>query len=265
MYTSKNIIVAVATALIATQSTLAAPSARSTWPNMPASEIHSFSLEAWGPQETGGNGDAVFVDGNLASSSYISELKSKGKRVVCYISAGTVEDWRDDKSSFDDDTAKHYKGFGGTETWLDITQWESFKGPMEARINEAASKGCQFIEYDNVDCDANMCVSGASYDQLFKDQTDYLNWLISTTHGKGMGVGLKNAQSHIESMSSKIDFAINEECQKYDECYYYKQLSSQNKAAFGVEYDNNGGKVCSVAKEYHMLTKYRTGSTWHDC
>jgi hypothetical protein len=39
----------------------------------------------------------------------------------------------------------------------DITEWQSLKGVMSNRIKEAAGKGFDFIEYDNIDCDINRC------------------------------------------------------------------------------------------------------------
>lgn len=66
--------------------------------------------------------------------------------------AGTLEHWRGDKSDFKDaDLSKRYRGFGGSETWLDITKWESLKGPMSDRIRKAASQSCAYIEFDNTD------------------------------------------------------------------------------------------------------------------
>jgi hypothetical protein len=51
-----------------------------------------------------------------------------------------------------------------------------------------------------------------------------------------MGVGLKNSQHHITEIQDDIEFAINEECQSYDECDIYSKLTNDNKAVFGVEY-----------------------------
>jgi hypothetical protein len=234
---------------------------------MPASSIDSFSLQSWGPLEkNAGKADVVFVDANLVNGNYVSQLKSQGKRVVCYISAGTLENWRDDHSKFSNAAmGQKYKGFGGKETWLDITKWETFKEPMLQRIKQADSKGCQFIEYDNTDCDINGCVPGASRQTLVAKQSEYINWLINTAHGMGMGVGLKNSQSHIPEFASKIDFAINEECQTWKECDLYNTLTKANKAVFGVEYKSHGGSVCSEAKKHSMITKYRNNGKWFNC
>jgi O-succinylbenzoate synthase len=61
-------------------------------------------------------------------------------------------------------------------------------------------------------------VPGASFETLRKKQREYLEWLIAEAKSNGMGVGLKNAQSHIPDVADGVAFAINEQCQQYDEC-----------------------------------------------
>jgi hypothetical protein len=62
---------------------------------------------------------------------------------------------------------------------------------------------------------------------------DLMGSVVANT---GMGVGLKNSQHHIPDVQDVIEFAINEECQTYDECDLYSKLSIDNKPVFGVEY-----------------------------
>ncbi|CAN0461296.1 unnamed protein product, partial [Scytosiphon promiscuus] len=50
----------------------------------------------------------------------IDELHGLGKVVVCYISIGTVEDWRDDKDDFRDDAIGNDLEDWDGEAWLDI-------------------------------------------------------------------------------------------------------------------------------------------------
>lgn len=50
----------------------------------------------------------------------IDTLHSKGKHVVCYISIGTVEDWRDDANEFPSRAiGGGVAGWAG-EQWLDV-------------------------------------------------------------------------------------------------------------------------------------------------
>lgn len=121
-------------------------STRSSKDAFTRSNIKSLSLRAWGPLEKDASGDAIILDPTTTSESQIDDLKSKGKAVICYMSAGTLENYRKDKSEFSDSKAKKYKGFGGSETWLDVTKWQELKGPMADRIALAASKGCMGME-----------------------------------------------------------------------------------------------------------------------
>lgn len=50
----------------------------------------------------------------------------------------------------------------------------------------------------------------------------------------------------------------------YDECGYYKHMIEDGKAVFNIEYQSHGGRVCSMAKQNGLITKYRSEG-WHDC
>jgi hypothetical protein len=85
----------------------------------------------WTPQET------------------ISTLKGLGQRSVCYFSAATAENWRDDYKDFQrQDLGKELPDWPG-ERYLDIRRDNVFK-VIKKRIDLAASKGCDAIEPDNV-------------------------------------------------------------------------------------------------------------------
>ena len=80
----------------------------------------------------------------------IGTLKAAGKIVICYFSAGTAEDWRDDYGSFA--AADLGKGLPEwpNERWL-RTGSQSIRTLMAKRIKLAADKGCDAIDPDNTD------------------------------------------------------------------------------------------------------------------
>lgn len=79
----------------------------------------------------------------------ISKLKQLGQRSVCYFSAATAENWRDDYSQFQrQDLGKELPDWPG-ERYLDIRRDNVFK-VIKKRIDLAAEKGCDSIEPDNV-------------------------------------------------------------------------------------------------------------------
>lgn len=83
-------------------------------------------------------------------ASTIAEYKSSGKKVICYFSAGTREDWRDDKGSFkSSDFGKAMDEWPG-ENWVSVKS-DNVKAIMKKRIALAKEKGCDAIDPDNVD------------------------------------------------------------------------------------------------------------------
>jgi hypothetical protein len=79
----------------------------------------------------------------------IRELKSRGKHVICYFSAGGTETWRPDNNDFKpEDIGKDMRGWKG-ENWLDIRS-SAVWTVMEKRIKMAADKGCSGIDPDNL-------------------------------------------------------------------------------------------------------------------
>jgi hypothetical protein len=79
----------------------------------------------------------------------IQYLKSQGKKVICYFSAGTAEDWRSDYTLFNPrDFGNNVKCWPG-ERWLNIRSQDVW-GVMQKRIQYAAQKGCDAIDPDNI-------------------------------------------------------------------------------------------------------------------
>lgn len=79
-----------------------------------------------------------------------SELRRRGKRVICYFSAGSYEDYRPDSDEFDeDDMGDELDGWPG-ERWLNISS-PAVRDIMSKRVELAAKKGCDAIDPDNVD------------------------------------------------------------------------------------------------------------------
>jgi hypothetical protein len=79
---------------------------------------------------------------------------------------------------------------------------------MQDRIDKVAKKHCSAIDPDNVDAfsEENQNGIGATAD----DSKLFIQFLADEAHSRGMGVGLKNAIDLLPSVSSIVDFAVNE-------------------------------------------------------
>lgn len=58
-----------------------------------------------------------------------------------------------------------------------------------------------------------------------------------------MKIGMKNAIDIIPDLASTYDFAVNEQCQAFNECSAYSPFVKLNKAVFNVEY-HTGSTIC---------------------
>jgi hypothetical protein len=77
-------------------------------------------------------------------------LHKAGKKVICYFSAGSWENWRDDKNQFKKaDLGKTMDGWPD-EKWINLRS-KNVRNIMKKRIKYAADKGCDAIDPDNVD------------------------------------------------------------------------------------------------------------------
>lgn len=80
----------------------------------------------------------------------IKRLHDLGKKVICYFSAGSYEDWRPDAKEFQPgDLGKGLDGWPG-EKWLNLTS-EHVRRIMKERVDMAKEKGCDGVDPDNVD------------------------------------------------------------------------------------------------------------------
>lgn len=199
------------------------------------------------------------IDMYNATPALISRLKAKGIYVVCYVESGDWASGRPDAGDFAPSIlGKALDGFPD-EKYINITQLDGAAGStgktlrqiMTARLQLAQSKGCDGIEPDLDDlwvytsAELGFSISRAQ-------QVTYNTFLVQTGHSLGMAVGLKNGAdpggSFEQSMvAAGADFALNEECNQYDECSDYSAFINAGRPVFQVEYLDNQKKVYSGA------------------
>jgi hypothetical protein len=231
----------------------------------------SWFLQLQGDIDLEKDVDLYEVDLFDTPSENITYLKSRGVTVICYFSAGSYEDWREDAEDFSDaDLGNALDGWPG-ESWLDITS-ENVKAIMAERIKLAASKGCDGVDPDNVDGYTNQ--TGLSF--TADDQLNYNRFLAETAHNAGLIIGLKNDLNQIASLEPYFDFAINEQCMYYDECSLISPFMDSNKLIINLEYDTDfisdeseKSALCSKADSYGMMTQVQTldldGTVLYSC
>ena len=212
---------------------------------------------AWQWQLTGTIDQSVDVpmyDTDLfdTSASVVASLHAKGRKVVCYISAGTYENWRPDASQFPPSVLGGSNGWPG-EKWLDIRRIDLLGPIMEARMDLCRQKGFDALEPDNIDGYSNT----TGFPLTAQDQLNYNIWLTNAAHARGMSIGLKNDLDQVQELLGYFDWALNEQCFEYSECNLLKPFTSAGKAVFVVEYNLGTSAFCpnAVALSFNAMKK----------
>ncbi len=209
------------------------PVTSGNWYRPPAATTWQWQLQpnASGRINTSHDVDVYDIDLFDAPDETIDSLRAAGRRVICYFSAGSYEDFRDDAGEFDAaDLGQTLDGFAD-ERWLDIRS-ENVRRIMLARLDLAAARGCDCVEPDNVDGYAN----ATGFPLTADDQLAFNRFLANEAHRRGLCVGLKNDLDQIEELVDYFDFALNEQCHEFDECDLLAPFVAAGKPVFNAEY-----------------------------
>ena len=174
----------------------------------------------------------------------IESLHAAGRRVICYFSAGSAENWRPDFADFAEaDVGEPLDGWEG-ERWVDIRS-PRVLAVMLARLDLAQQRGCDGVEPDNVqsyDDDTGFELTAA-------DQLAFNRRVADEAHARGLAVGLKNGGGQVADLVDWYDFALNEECHEFEECSDFEPFIAAGKPVLNVEYRDSRGKARELAED----------------
>lgn len=209
--------------------------------------------------------DAQMYDIDLFDTpkSTVATLQSQGRAVVCYLSAGSWEDWRPDAGDFPAAVLGNSNGWPG-ERWLDIRRIDLLGPIMEARFDLCEANGYDGIEVDNIDGYTNR----TGFPLTASDQLAYNRFLANAAHDRGLSIGLKNDVDQVDQLVDLYDFAINEQCAQYNECDTLTPFIDAGKAVFHVEYSLTTSTFCPTTTElgFSSMRKHLDLDAWkEDC
>jgi hypothetical protein len=196
-------------------------------------------------------------------ASTVAALKAQGKHVICYFSAGSWENWRPDKNSFPKSVlGKPLDGWAG-ERWIDIRQLSLLAAPLRGRLDLCKQKGFEGVDPDNVDGYG----ANTGFPLTKSDAINYLRFLATEAHARGLAIGLKNATEIAATLLPDMNFAVTEDCFKQGWCKVSKNFIAKNKPVFEIEYTDNHidfNAFCQQAATLGLspLLKKRNLNTW---
>ena len=217
--------------------------------------------------------DMYDVDYEYTSAETVADLKRRpGRKVVCYISAGTWEAKRPDAASYPERIlGKVNEDWPDElERWVDVAdvqrQDSALATLLRARLDICLRKGFDGVEFDNVDVyqentkgepRAGKFTDGDGKERALTawDQLFFNIWLANEAHLRGLSAGLKNDGSQIPQLVDYFDWALNEGCfeepsrnSRQHHCltkdnvkleegkFGYDMFTKRGKAVFGVTY-----------------------------
>ena len=202
--------------------------------------------------------DVEIYDIDLFDSSVelIAHLQASGKKVICYFSAGSYEEWRSDAMQFtDNDLGNTLDGWPG-ERWLDVRS-TNVHAIMKDRLDLAQDKGCDGVEPDNM----TGYTDDSGFDLTPTDQLAFNRFIANQAHLRKLSVGLKNDLDQIVDLVNYYDFAVNEQCFEFDECATTTPFIEDGKAVLSAEYqqdfvDDAGAReaLCDAATALQFST-----------
>ena len=221
----------------------------------------TFSWQLGDEVNTSFDVDIYDLDLFETEPSLISSLHSQGKKVICYISVGSWEEWRPDAADFPSEViGNDYEGWPG-ENWLDIRQIDLLTPIMRERLDMCAEKGFDGVEPDNI----ALHWEKTGFDISYEDQLDYNTWLAEEAHARGLSIGLKNNEEQVNDLLPYFDWALTEDCFVGEWCQKMIPFRKEGKPVFAVEYTDKIGYedflklVCPPADDlgFYVILKNR--------
>lgn len=193
--------------------------------------------------------EVVDIDAFSATPELVANLKAQGKIVIAYISAGSVEDFRDDANQFPEEViGSVYEGFEN-ENWLDIRNIDAIAPILRARLDMIKEKGFDGVEPDNI----NGYQNNSGFPLTVENTKPFCRWLIEEAHSRGLSIGQKNAEELVPDLVDEFDWILTEGA--VDGNWYQDVIPyiEAGKAVFLTEYTDDmtenqfQNNVCPIA------------------
>ena len=173
------------------------------------------------------------LDPDAVLAADVARLRARGVVAICYVSVGTLEDWRADAPAFPPEVVgRSYDGWPG-ERFLDIRRLDVLLPLMEARFRRCADAGFGAVEPDNID----LHVNDTGFPIGSAEVVAYARVLARIVHRLGLRIAQKNAPDLAPDLVAHLDFAITENCLADGWCAAMAPYAEAGKAVLAAEYD----------------------------
>jgi Glycoside-hydrolase family GH114 len=184
--------------------------------------------------------------------SVVAGLKARGRKVFCYISVGSWEDFRPDKGSFPSAVMGNTYGGYPDERWLDVRRIDVLEPIMVKRMLRCKRSGFDGVWFDNVDG----FEQGTGCRISAVQQLTYNATLANDAHGHGLSAAFNNDPTQALQMVPYFDWVLYEadrsdvgSCFYRRSCHTLQPFHDAGKATFVIEYRRSRKEIfCRIAR-----------------
>ena len=226
------------------------PATAGIWKPRPGT---SWQIQLQGRVSTAVPARVYDIDGADSPASLVRTLHRKRRKVICYFSAGTYENYREDRDRIPESARGKTLAEWPDERWLDIRDVDALRPVIESRLDDCRRKGFDGVDFDNVDAYTH----DTGFPLTADDQLRYNRFLAAEAHERGLSAGLKNDLEQIPALVRHFDFAINEQCFEYRECGRLRPFIRAGKAVFSIEYRRRPSQFCPTTRRLRLSAIYK--------
>lgn len=175
----------------------------------------------------------------------IARLHAQNKIAVAYLSAGTLESYRDDADDFPAEAVGRPLESYPNESWLDVRS-QAVRERMAARLDMARSKGFDGI----VPTSLNAYLQDSGFPLSADDQSDYAVWLSAEIRARGMHVAMSGDFTRIATLAPHYDWAVDFGCVARANCNLLAPFAKAGKPVLDVETQGDLTAACTLARGY---------------
>ena len=189
--------------------------------------------------------DFFYLDPQQQPADDLTSLHEQGRRYLCYLSAGTVESFRDDADLFPRHAVGNVVPDFPNERWLDLRDAE-VRALMAKRIVALAEAGCDGV--------APASLTGyetdSGFDLTLQDTLDYAHFVADAAHAAGMSVALSGPSALTLELWQSFDFGLAIGCVASTMCREYAALTAAEKPVLHVELGDESAalELCKSAQ-----------------
>jgi hypothetical protein len=207
------------------------------------------------------------LDTSIAASVYVIDvdehaaeidgLHAAGRTVLCYFSAGSLEEFRDDATAVEPAAIGLVVPDYPNERWVDVRDG-SVRALMEERLDRASANGCDGVVPSLLDS----YESDTGFDFGADDQLEFDRFLASAAHARGLSVGLTNALELVPALAPSFDFGLLFHCfdpsvptQRCDAMSAFTEAGAAVFQAEPFELDHDAICAYGTARNFSIIFK----------